>query len=147
MSGGEVKILRDVETDLAGREVLIVDDILDSGRTLAYAKTILEEHGALRVLQGLLGVHVAGDEGEAAESEAREDDADQRAPDEQRIAEHRRQQAAAEDFQRHDDGAADEGGRKKFRAREVRVRVISAHVRSGRSEERWIMRINEAPSF
>ncbi len=30
-SGGEVKILRDVETGLAGREVVIVDDILDFG--------------------------------------------------------------------------------------------------------------------
>jgi len=49
VSGGEVKILRDVETDLAGREVLIVDDILDSGRTLAFAKTLLEERGARSV--------------------------------------------------------------------------------------------------
>ena len=34
VSGGEVSVLRDVETELAGREVVIVDDILDSGRTL-----------------------------------------------------------------------------------------------------------------
>jgi hypoxanthine phosphoribosyltransferase len=49
VSGGEVKILRDVETDLAGREVVIVDDILDSGRTLAFAKTLLERRGARSV--------------------------------------------------------------------------------------------------
>lgn len=49
MSGGEVKVLRDVETNLAGREVVIVDDILDSGRTLAFAKALLERRGARSV--------------------------------------------------------------------------------------------------
>ena len=49
VSGGEVKILRDVETDLAGREVVIVDDILDSGRTLHFAKALLERRGTRRV--------------------------------------------------------------------------------------------------
>jgi hypoxanthine phosphoribosyltransferase len=41
--------LRDVETELQGREVVIVDDILDSGRTLAFAKTLLERRGARSV--------------------------------------------------------------------------------------------------
>jgi hypoxanthine phosphoribosyltransferase len=45
-SSGEVKVLRDVETELQGREVVIVDDILDSGRTLAFAKTLLKRRGA-----------------------------------------------------------------------------------------------------
>ena len=49
MSGGEVKVLRDVETELAGRDVVIVDDILDSGRTLAFAKTLLDARGARSV--------------------------------------------------------------------------------------------------
>ncbi len=49
VSGGAVEILRDVETDLAGREVVIVDDILDSGRTLAFAKALLEGRGARSV--------------------------------------------------------------------------------------------------
>jgi hypoxanthine phosphoribosyltransferase len=49
ISGGRVKVLRDVETELAGREVVIVDDILDSGRTLAFAKELLEDRGALSV--------------------------------------------------------------------------------------------------
>jgi hypoxanthine phosphoribosyltransferase len=48
-SSGEVRVLRGVETDLAGRDVVIVDDILDSGRTLAFAKTLLEQSGAKRV--------------------------------------------------------------------------------------------------
>jgi hypoxanthine phosphoribosyltransferase len=49
ISGGEVKILRDVEMELAGRDVVIVDDILDSGRTLAFAKSRLERRGARSV--------------------------------------------------------------------------------------------------
>jgi hypoxanthine phosphoribosyltransferase len=44
-SGGEVCVLRDVEIALAGREVVIVDDILDSGRTLHFAKTLLAQRG------------------------------------------------------------------------------------------------------
>lgn len=47
--GGEVKVLRDVESDIADRDVVIVDDILDSGRTLAFAKDLLEERGARSV--------------------------------------------------------------------------------------------------
>jgi hypoxanthine phosphoribosyltransferase len=49
VSGGDVSILRDVETDLAGREVVIVDDILDSGRTLRFAKLLIESRGARKV--------------------------------------------------------------------------------------------------
>ncbi|HEX2448329.1 MAG TPA: hypoxanthine phosphoribosyltransferase [Methyloceanibacter sp.] len=49
ISAGEVKVLRGVKTDLAGRDVVIVDDILDSGRTLHFAKALLEESGARRV--------------------------------------------------------------------------------------------------
>ena len=48
-SSGEVKILRDVESELQGRDVVIVDDILDSGRTLAFAKARLETRGARSV--------------------------------------------------------------------------------------------------
>eukprot|EP01037_Dinobryon_pediforme_P038688 gene38688-46863_t len=35
-SSGTVSVLRDLETDVGGRDVLIVDDILESGRTLAF---------------------------------------------------------------------------------------------------------------
>lgn len=48
-SSGRVEVLRDVETDVAGRTVLLVDDILESGRTLAFAKQMLEGRGAERV--------------------------------------------------------------------------------------------------
>ena len=47
-------MLRDVETDVRGRDVLIVDDILESGRTLAYAKDLLAARGARRVLVAAL---------------------------------------------------------------------------------------------
>jgi hypoxanthine phosphoribosyltransferase len=46
VSTGTVKLLRDVEISVAGREVLIVDDILDSGRTVAFARRHLTERGA-----------------------------------------------------------------------------------------------------
>ena len=49
ISRGEVRILRDVEIALSGRDVVIVDDILDSGRTLHFAKTLLEGRGAKTV--------------------------------------------------------------------------------------------------
>lgn len=49
VSAGEVRVLRNVEIALAGREVVIVDDILDSGRTLHFAKTLLAERGPKRV--------------------------------------------------------------------------------------------------
>lgn len=46
VSRGSVDILRDVEMDVAGRNVLLVDDVLDSGRTLAFAKDLLSARGA-----------------------------------------------------------------------------------------------------
>jgi hypoxanthine phosphoribosyltransferase len=49
-SSGVVTILRDVESEVRGRDVLIVDDILESGRTLAFAKDLLAARGARRVL-------------------------------------------------------------------------------------------------
>jgi hypoxanthine phosphoribosyltransferase len=48
-SRGEVKVLRDVESELTGRDVVIVDDILDSGRTLAFAKALLASRGSRSV--------------------------------------------------------------------------------------------------
>jgi hypoxanthine phosphoribosyltransferase len=48
-SSGEVEVLREVESKLEGRDVVIVDDILDSGRTLAFAKAFLQARGARSV--------------------------------------------------------------------------------------------------
>ena len=33
-SSGNVKIIKDLDTDISGKEVLIVEDIIDTGRTL-----------------------------------------------------------------------------------------------------------------
>ena len=46
VSSGQVEILRDVQSEVRGREVLLVDDILESGRTLAFAKDLLAARGA-----------------------------------------------------------------------------------------------------
>ena len=48
-SRGEVTIIRDTEVPVAGRDVLLVDDILESGRTLAYAKDLMIARGARSV--------------------------------------------------------------------------------------------------
>ena len=50
VSSGQVEILRDVESDVRGRDILLVDDILESGRTLAFAKDLLMARGAKRVM-------------------------------------------------------------------------------------------------
>lgn len=48
-SSGTVTISRDLEGDVTGRNVLIVDDILESGRTLAFAKDLIVARGAASV--------------------------------------------------------------------------------------------------
>jgi hypoxanthine phosphoribosyltransferase len=49
VSSGSVRLLRDVEISVAGREVLLIDDILDSGRTIAFARRHMLERGASAV--------------------------------------------------------------------------------------------------
>lgn len=41
-SSGVVRILKDLDTSIAGRDVLIVEDIVDSGLTLRYLRELLE---------------------------------------------------------------------------------------------------------
>ncbi|KUF06449.1 hypoxanthine phosphoribosyltransferase [Leucobacter sp. G161] len=48
-SSGVVKILKDLDADIAGRDVLIVEDIIDSGLTLSWLKENLEIRGAKSV--------------------------------------------------------------------------------------------------
>lgn len=54
VSTGTVRIVHDIDSDVAGRDVLLVDDILESGRTLAFAKDLLAARGARRVLTCVL---------------------------------------------------------------------------------------------
>jgi hypoxanthine phosphoribosyltransferase len=48
-SSGVVRILKDLDRDITGREVLIVEDIVDSGLTLSWMKSNLESRGAKSV--------------------------------------------------------------------------------------------------
>ena len=48
-SSGVVKILKDLDADISGRDVLIVEDIIDSGLTLSWLKENLESRGAKSV--------------------------------------------------------------------------------------------------
>ena len=45
-SSGVVKILKDLDHPIAGKDVLIVEDILDSGLTLSYIREMLLQRGA-----------------------------------------------------------------------------------------------------
>ena len=53
-SSGQVKVLRDIDSAVAGRDVLLIDDILESGRTLAFARDLLLGRGARRVLVAVM---------------------------------------------------------------------------------------------
>jgi hypoxanthine phosphoribosyltransferase len=48
-SSGVVRILKDLDRDITGRHVLIVEDIVDTGLTLAWLRSNLESRGAASV--------------------------------------------------------------------------------------------------
>ena len=54
VSSGTVRVVRDIDSDVAGRDVLLIDDILESGRTLAFARDLLLGRGARRVLVAVM---------------------------------------------------------------------------------------------
>ena len=43
-SSGEVKITKDLDVSIAGRDVLVVEDIIDTGRTYSYLQGVLSAH-------------------------------------------------------------------------------------------------------
>lgn len=45
-TSGVVRILKDLDHDVLNRDVLVVEDIVDSGLTLSYIKKVLSERGA-----------------------------------------------------------------------------------------------------
>jgi len=45
-SSGEVKLIKDLDTSVEGRDILIVEDIIDTGRTLKYLAELLEHRKA-----------------------------------------------------------------------------------------------------
>ena len=48
-SSGNVAIIRDITDDVQGAKILLIDDILESGRTLAFARELLLNRGADQV--------------------------------------------------------------------------------------------------
>jgi hypoxanthine phosphoribosyltransferase len=48
-STGQVSILRDLDLDVHDRTVILIDDVLDSGRTLAFAKDLISARGAAKI--------------------------------------------------------------------------------------------------
>ncbi len=48
-SSGQIQILRDIESSVRDRPVILVDDILESGRTIAFAKDLIVARGAAEV--------------------------------------------------------------------------------------------------
>ncbi len=42
-SSGRIKIIKDLDEEIEGRDVLVVEDIIDSGRTLSYLLKLLRE--------------------------------------------------------------------------------------------------------
>lgn len=53
-SSGQVRLVQDIVVDVAGKHVLMVDDILESGRTLTHARAHLLTHGAASVAIAVL---------------------------------------------------------------------------------------------
>ena len=48
-SSGVVRILKDLDRDISGRDVIVVEDIVDSGMTLSYLKEVLATRKAASV--------------------------------------------------------------------------------------------------
>ncbi len=48
-SSGEVKIIKDITTSVAGKDIIIVEDIVESGRTIKKVKDLLMFRGAKSV--------------------------------------------------------------------------------------------------
>ena len=48
-TSGEVRVLRDIDNEVTGRDVLLIDDILESGKTLKYTRELMLSRGAKSV--------------------------------------------------------------------------------------------------
>jgi hypoxanthine phosphoribosyltransferase len=45
-STGTITLLKDLDTDVSGRDILLVEDIIDTGRTLKYLEDLLKDRNA-----------------------------------------------------------------------------------------------------
>jgi hypoxanthine phosphoribosyltransferase len=48
-TAGEIRVLRDIDNDVTGRDILLIDDILESGNTLKYTRDLMLSRGARNV--------------------------------------------------------------------------------------------------
>ncbi|MEZ5810378.1 MAG: hypoxanthine phosphoribosyltransferase [Rhizobiaceae bacterium] len=48
-TSGEIKLLRDIDSDVEGRDLLLIDDILESGKTLKFVRELMLSRGARSV--------------------------------------------------------------------------------------------------
>ena len=48
-TSGEVRVLRDIDNEVKDRDVLLIDDILESGKTLKYTRELMLSRGARSV--------------------------------------------------------------------------------------------------
>ena len=53
-SAGRLNVLADLQRSISGRQVLLVDDVYDTGKTLIFAKDYLKSKGASEVLTCLM---------------------------------------------------------------------------------------------
>jgi hypoxanthine phosphoribosyltransferase len=66
-TSGEVRVRRDIGVEVSGRDVLVVDDVLDSGLTLKFARELINSRGARRTA---IAVMVDKPEGRRTQIEA-----------------------------------------------------------------------------
>lgn len=45
-SSGKVDLVREINTDIKGRDIILIEDIIDTGRTLEYMVNLLKQGGA-----------------------------------------------------------------------------------------------------
>lgn len=48
-TSGNIRLVHDIDSDISGRDILLIDDILESGKTLSFVKDLVQEHGANRI--------------------------------------------------------------------------------------------------
>jgi hypoxanthine phosphoribosyltransferase len=48
-TAGQIRVLRDLDNDVTGRDILLIDDILESGNTLKYTRDLMLSRGAKSV--------------------------------------------------------------------------------------------------
>jgi hypoxanthine phosphoribosyltransferase len=53
-TSGEVRVLRDIDNDVRDRDILLIDDILESGKTLKFTRELMLSRGARSVAIAVL---------------------------------------------------------------------------------------------